>query len=82
LIASGEFKVQRLRPLVPDMSITEVIETIEHTNQKRVEFIKEFTAKDISELKHYDLILNNDRFSVDQMAEIIINAMKIRGLIR
>jgi len=82
LIASGEFKVQRLRPLVPDMSITEVIETIEHTNQKRVEFIKEFTAKDISELKHYDLILNNDRFSVDQMAEIIVNAMKIRGLIR
>lgn len=82
LIASIDFKVQRLRPLVPDMSITEIIETIDHTNQKRVEFIKEFTAKDISESKHYDLILNNDRFTVHQMADLIVDAMKIRGLIK
>jgi len=81
LVASLDFKMARLRPLVPDMSITEVIETIETTNRNRVEFIREFTSKDITEPFYYDLILNNDRFTVDQMAQVVIQAMATRGII-
>jgi cytidylate kinase len=81
LIASMDFKMSRLRPLVPDLSITELIETIDHTNNKRVQFIKEFTSRDIKEEKYYDIVINNDRFSVDEMAELIIAGMKIRGLV-
>lgn len=81
LIASMDFKVSRLRPLVPDLSTTELIETIDHTNSKRVEFIREFTARDIREEKYYDIVINNDRFSVDEMAELIVAGMKIRGLL-
>jgi len=81
LIASMEFKASRLRPLVPDLSTMELIETIDHTNNKRVEFIREFTARDIREEKYYDIVINNDRFSVDEMAELIIAGMKIRGLV-
>jgi len=81
LIASMDFKISRLRPLVPDLSTTELIETIDHTNSKRVEFIREFTARDIREEKYYDIVINNDRFSVDEMAELIIASMKIRKLV-
>jgi cytidylate kinase len=81
LIASMDFKIARLRPLVPDLSTTELIETIEHTNNKRVEFIREFTARDIKEEKYYDIVINNDRFTVEEMAELIIAGMKIRGLV-
>ncbi len=81
LIASMDFKISRLRPLVHDLSTTELIETIDHTNSKRVEFIREFTNRDIKEEKYYDMVINNDRFSVEEMAELIIAAMKIRGLV-
>lgn len=81
LIASTEFKVGRLRPLVPDLSTNELIETIDHTNAKRVEFIREFTSRDIREEKYYDIVINNDRFNVDEMVELIVAAMKIRGLL-
>jgi cytidylate kinase len=81
LVASLDFKIARLRPLVPDMSVSEVIETIESTNRNRVDFIREFTSKDITEPFYYDLILNNDRFTVDQMAQVVIQAMITRGLI-
>ncbi len=81
LVADMDFKVKRLKPLVPDMSPAEIIETIEQTNRNRVEFIREFTAKDITDPSYYDLTLNNDRYTVDQMADVVIYTMKLRGLL-
>lgn len=50
---------------------------IEKTDRERAHFVTEFFQKDPTDPRHYDLVLNVARFSVDECAEILHEALKV-----
>jgi hypothetical protein len=43
---------------------------------ERVHFVKDHFHKDPNATRHYDLMLNTARFSLDECAEIILEALR------
>jgi cytidylate kinase len=80
LTGSLQFRVNRIAGL---FSITDVeaANLVEERNLLRRDFIFRFTNKDIADPSFYHLILRNDFFSVDEMADIVIHAMKAKKLL-
>ncbi|MCA1802321.1 MAG: cytidylate kinase-like family protein [Rhodothermaceae bacterium] len=77
---SLSFRVNRVAEL---FNITEVeaANLVEERNLLRRDFIYRFTNKDIADPSFYHLILRNDFFSVDEMADIVLHAMKARKML-
>ncbi|MCH8556342.1 MAG: cytidylate kinase-like family protein [Balneolia bacterium] len=50
-------------------------------SSKRVEFIQKFSRQDISDPSLYHLVFRNDHFNADQMADLIVEAMKKIGML-
>ncbi len=48
---------------------------IEETGRERVRFIKDYFHKDPTDPQHYDLVLNASRFTVEECADLIIEAL-------
>jgi len=51
-------------------------------DSEREAFIKNYFNRDISDPDLYDLVLNQERLSMDVMAQIVVSAMKEKGLFR
>jgi len=49
---------------------------VEATDRARVRFIKDYFHKDTTDPQNYDLVLNTSRFSVDECAELIVEALR------
>jgi len=85
LPAATTLRVRLLGPL-PDriaairnrlgISSEEARNWIEKTDHERVRFVKEHFQKDPSDPRHYDLVINSARFSVEQCAELIVEALQ------
>lgn len=80
IIASFQFRVERVAELF-DISNVEAANLVEEKNLKRRDFIYRFTNKDVADPTFYHLILRNDYFSVDEMADIVVHALKVRKLL-
>lgn len=48
--------------------------------KQREEYMKEFFKIDIADVHHYDLVINDANFSIEETAKLIIEAMKVKGL--
>lgn len=48
---------------------------IEKTDRERARFVQDHFQKDPNDPRHYDLVLNSSRFSVEECAEFIVNAL-------
>ena len=48
---------------------------VDDTDRERLRFIKDYFRKDAAEPSQYDVLLNSDRFSVPQCAELIVQAL-------
>ena len=55
------------------------IEIARESNNERAEYIQKLYDADINDPSHYDLVLNSDRFSHDQMVELVLLAMAKTG---
>ena len=55
------------------------IEIARESNNERAEYIRKLYDADINDPSHYDLVLNSDRFSHDQMVDLILLAMEKSG---
>lgn len=49
---------------------------IEKTDRERVRFVQEHFHKDPTDPRHYDLVINSARFSVEACAELIVEALQ------
>jgi cytidylate kinase len=49
---------------------------VESRDKERLKFIKDHLHKDFTDPQNYDLILNRSRFSIDETAELIIEALQ------
>ncbi len=67
----------RVAKVVKHLGITEAEarERIQFRDNRREEFIFEFTRKDIRDPRHYHLIIDNSKFTTDQIAELIYRSM-------
>ena len=59
----------------------EAIKLINEKSKQREDYLKEFFKFDLTDPHHYDLMINEARFTVKETAKLIIGAMKIRGLV-
>ena len=61
------------------VDIERAIEIARESNSERAEYIQKLYGADINDPLHYDLVLNSDRFSHDQMVDLILLAMEKSG---
>jgi cytidylate kinase len=68
----------RTRQLAEDQHILEeeAAKLIQRSDARRGEYIRRFHAIDTELPTHYDLVVNTDRLSLDQAAEIVIRAAR------
>ena len=59
-----------------NVSRAEAARQIEATQRERVRFIKDHFQKDPTDPENYDLVLNRSRFSIDETAELVIEALQ------
>jgi cytidylate kinase len=52
---------------------------IAHSDGSRREFIRRYFHADMEDPTHYDMVLNTERFSFEDVASIIVNAHSIRN---
>jgi cytidylate kinase len=54
----------------------EAAKLIQRSDARRAEYIRRFHAIDTEEPTHYDLVVNTDRLTINQAAEIVIRAAR------
>ncbi|HOP62729.1 MAG TPA: cytidylate kinase-like family protein [Spirochaetota bacterium] len=64
-----------------NVSTGAAMKTIKEKTKLREEYMKEFFKIDISDPHNYDLAINDSTFTVEQVARIIINGMKSKGVL-
>jgi len=76
-------KERRARTLAQREGISEVLAMaeIERIDRERAEFRRNRFGKNANEVTCHDLVVVMDGFSVEQAVEIIVGAMRVRGLI-
>lgn len=52
---------------------------VETVNRQRAEYLQKLYGVDIGDCSDYDLVINSDRFSLEQMVELILTAMQQAG---
>ena len=62
-----------------NVDMERAIEIARESNNERAEYIHKLYHADINDPAHYDLVLNSDRFSHDQMVDLILLAMEKSG---
>jgi len=55
---------------------------IKEKSAERNSFVKEYIKFDTNNTHNFDLTINNSKYSNKEVAQIIVNAMKIRGFIK
>jgi cytidylate kinase len=69
---------QRVRAICDRFGITEeeAARWVEKTDRERAAFVKDHFQKDAADARNYDLVLNSMRFSVEQCADFIVEALR------
>jgi cytidylate kinase len=80
ITGSLPFRVNRVAELF-NITDVEAANLVEERNLMRRDFIYRFTNKDIADPSFYHIILRNDFFSVEEMADIVLHAMKKREML-
>ena len=57
----------------------EALSRVEKVNSERAKFIQKLFNRSVTDESYYDLVLNSDRFSNQQMADVICVCMKSAG---
>lgn len=80
LVAPLNWRTERI---VEEMNISkqEAQKLIAEKTKQRDTFLKEYLKFDVADPHNYQLLINNADHSVDQAARIIIEGMKIKGLL-
>ncbi|REL33441.1 cytidylate kinase-like family protein [Rhodohalobacter sp. SW132] len=61
-----------------DMNRIEARKLIEKKDQERADFIKRYFYKDLRNPTDYDMIINSGKFTLEQMARLVLDAYEMR----
>jgi cytidylate kinase len=61
-----------------NLSVEEVRKLAERKDRERTEFIRQNFQKDVSNPLDYDLIINSEKYDLEQMAKIVLSVYKIK----
>lgn len=75
ITGSYEFRVQRIMKEL-DLNLYNAKKMVTEQGNERAAFIHKFTRKDVASPAHYQMVLRNDFFTVEDMADLIISGMK------
>ncbi len=81
LVAPLGWRVERVAEMM-NLSKQDATKLIAEKTKQRDTYLKEFLKFDVADPHNYHLIINNAEHSLDQAARIIINSMKIKGLLK
>jgi len=79
IIAPMEYKIERMVHLTGQKR-PDVEKLIKTKTKERDGFIKEYVKFEPADPDNYDLIINNDRYTSKEAAQLIISAIKLKGL--
>jgi len=86
----GGFHVRLIAPVdtraekvgkVMNLTKLEAVKIIKERTKQREDYMKEFFKIDLADPHQYDLIINDSTFSIEQCAKMILEGMKLKGLI-
>ncbi len=80
LTGSFDFRAKRISDAT-GITMEEARKTVQSRNTARQEFIQEFSRKSIDDPSLYHMILRNDIFDADQIADLIIAGLKSAKLL-
>ncbi|MCU0847062.1 MAG: cytidylate kinase-like family protein [Spirochaetes bacterium] len=80
LVAAMDWKVERIRAKL-DLTRQEAEKIIIEKEKTREEFMEKYVRFRLSDPHNYDIFINNTNFTMEQAARLIIEGMKIKGLI-
>jgi cytidylate kinase len=63
------------------INLEQASQRLVEVNSERAEYICNLYGADIADTGHYDLVLNSDRYSTEQMVEMILHAMQQSGYV-
>jgi len=63
-----------------NLTLSEAARQVEEIEHERARFIRNHFHVEAGEQTRYDLICNMERFRVDQVLELVLTALKIRGI--
>lgn len=79
---TGSFAFRSAR-IAKELNVSqyEAEKVVTEQSSKRVEFIQKFSRQDIADPSLYHIVFRNDHFDADQMADLVIEAMKKIGML-
>lgn len=80
LIAPYDCRAEKIAKAM-NISKIEATKLIKEKTKEREEYFREFFKMDIGDPHHYDIVINDATFSVEQSARLIIQGMKYKGLL-
>jgi Cytidylate kinase-like family len=76
LVAPRKTRAERERAKVGLADETAGMRHVDKIDTLRAEFVRDQFHKDVSDVHHYDMVLNSARFSVSQCADLIVAALR------
>lgn len=64
------------------LSKADTLKTLEEKEKQRQSFFREFLKFDVADPHNYHLLINNSHFSTEEVARMIIDGLKVKGLLR
>ena len=80
LIAPFEFRKEKIRDEM-GISEDEAVKLVTRTENEREAFVEKYTLKSIKDPYNFHLLVNSALNSLDEIAEVIIHNLKIKGYI-
>lgn len=80
LVAPENYRVDKLAKSM-NISKNDALKLIKEKTKQRDGYMKEFFRFDVTDPHHYDMIINDKEFTAEQSAELIIEGMKIKGIL-
>lgn len=80
LVAPFEFRKEKIKNEM-GISEDEAVKLVKKMGKERDAFVQKYTLKSISDPYNFHLILNNVRYSPDEMADVITHNLKVKGYI-
>jgi cytidylate kinase len=76
LVAPRKTRAERERAKLDLADDAAGVSHVDKIDALRAEFVRSHFHKDVTDVHHYDMVLNTARFSVSQCAELIVAALK------
>ncbi|MFH1623956.1 MAG: cytidylate kinase-like family protein [Pseudomonadota bacterium] len=80
LIAPFEYRKEKIRQEM-DTSEPEAAKLVKKTEKEREAFVEKYTLQSIKDPYNFHLILNHELYSADEIVDIIIHNLKIKGYV-